>query len=152
MKINSRNKTGSPAESLYFLLIMLMFSFAAHGDELVDATADYDTNNAFARILRDELPAKIVFESEYALAFHDIKPKAKVHVLVIPKGPFTNILQFNQNASDAEKIGFLDAISKTAQVMGVDASGFRLISNTGKHGGQTVPHFHVHLMGGEHVH
>ncbi len=152
MKINSRNQAGFPTESLYFLLIMLMLSFAAHGDELVDATADYDTNNVFARILRDELPVKIVFESEYALAFHDIKPRAKVHVLVIPKGPFTNILQFNQNASDVEKIGFLDAISQTAKIMGVDASGFRLISNTGKHGGQTVPHFHVHLMGGEHVH
>ena len=83
------------------------------------------------------------------MAFHDISPQAAVHVLIIPKGSFTNILQFNASASDAEKLGFLDALSKTARVMGVDASGFKLVSNTGHEGGQTVAHFHVHLMAGE---
>ena len=142
---------GSPVAVLFSILIMLLLSFVAHGEELVDATADYDTNNAFARILRGDLPADIVFESEYALAFHDIRPRARVHVLVIPKGQYTNILQFNQNASSDEKLGLLDAISQTARIMGVDESGFRLVSNTGQDGGQTVPHLHVHLMGGEHV-
>lgn len=146
-----RIPTGSPIANLSSLLIMLLFSIAAHGEELVDATADYDASNVFSRILRGELPADIVFESEYALAFHDIHPKAKVHVLIIPKGAYTNVLQFNANASDAEKLGLLDAISQTARIMGVDESGFRLVSNTGQDGGQTVPHFHVHLMGGEHV-
>lgn len=79
-------------------------------------------------------------------------PKAKVHVLIIPKGQYTNVLQFNKNASDEEKLGLLDAIDKTAKIMGVDESGFKLVSNTGHDGGQTVPHFHVHLLGGEHVH
>lgn len=130
---------------------MLMLSFSTYGEELVDATADYDTNNVFARILRGELPAEIVFESEYALSFHDISPRAKVHVLIIPKGRFTNIMRFNANASSDEKLGLLDAIAKTAEIMGVDESGFRLVSNTGRDAGQTVPHFHVHLMGGEHV-
>ena len=147
-----RIPTGFPIAILSSLVIVLMFSFSAQGEELVDATADYDTNNVFARILRGELPADVVYESEYALAFHDISPRAKVHVLVIPKGPYTNILQFNQKASDAEKLGFLDALSKTARVMGVDASGFKLVSNTGRDGGQTVAHFHVHLMAGEIVH
>ncbi len=146
-----RNPTGIPIQTLYCLLIGLMLSLSTYGEELVDATADYDPNNAFARILRGELPADIVYESEYALAFHDISPRSKVHVLIIPKGPFTNILQFNQNASDEEKLGLLDAISQTAKIMGVDESGFRLVSNTGRDGGQTVPHLHVHLMGGEHV-
>ena len=145
-----RIPTGSPVAILLSLIVMLL-SVAAHGEELVDASADYDTNNVFARILRGELPADIVFESEYALAFHDIRPKARVHVLVIPKGPYTNILQFNQNASSEEKLGLLDAISQTARIMGVDESGFRLVSNTGRDGGQTVPHLHFHLIGGEHL-
>ena len=145
-----RIPTGSPVAILLSLIVMLL-SVAAHGEELVDASADYDTNNVFARILRGELPADIVFESEYALAFHDIRPKARVHVLVIPKGPYTNILQFNQNASSEEKLGLLDAISQTARIMGVDESGFRLVSNTGHDGGQTVPHLHFHLIGGEHL-
>ena len=143
--------TGSPVAILFSLFIMLLLSCLAHGEELVDASADYDTNNVFARILRGELPADIVFESEYALAFHDIRPKARVHVLVIPKGPYTNILQFNQIASSEEKLGLLDAISQTARIMGVDESGFRLVSNTGHDGGQTVPHLHFHLIGGEHL-
>jgi diadenosine tetraphosphate (Ap4A) HIT family hydrolase len=143
--------TGSPVAILFSLLIMLLLSCLAHAEERVDAAADYDTNNVFARILRGELPADIVFESEYALAFHDISPKARVHVLVIPKGPYTNILQFNQNASSEEKLGLLDAISQTARIMGVDESGFRLVSNTGRDGGQTVPHLHFHLIGGEHL-
>jgi len=71
--------TGSPAAILSSLLIMLLLSFVAHGEELVDATADYDTNNVFAQILRGELPADIVFESDYALTFHDIRPRFKVH-------------------------------------------------------------------------
>ena len=146
-----RIPTGSSIATLFSLITMLLLSFAAHGEELVDATADYDTNNVFAQILRGDLPADIVFESEYALAFHDIKPRARVHVLVIPKGQYTNILQFNQNASSDEKLGLLDAISQTAGIMGVEESGFRLVSNTGHDGGQTVPHLHVHLMGGEHV-
>jgi len=151
MKIDSHDSKGHAVVILFCLLALLMLSFPTHGEELVDATATYDTNNVFARILRGELPAEIVYESKFALAFHDIRPRAKVHVLVIPKGPYTNILQFNQNASDQERLGLMDAIARTAEIMGVDESGFRLISNTGQDGGQTVPHLHVHLLGGEHV-
>ena len=133
------------------LFCLISLSFPANSEEPVHATADYDPDNVFARIIRGELPADIVYESEYALAFHDIRPMVKVHVLVIPKGPYTNIMTFNANASDAEKLGFLDAISQTATVMGVDESGFRLVSNTGRHGHQTVPHLHVHVLGGEPV-
>ena len=132
--------------------ILMTFSLSGTGEERVDAMAEYDPENVFARILRGELPADIVYESEHALAFHDIRPRAKVHVLVIPKGPYTNILTFNDKATAEEKLGLLDAISQTARVMGVDESGFRLVSNTGQHGGQTVPHLHVHLLGGEPVH
>jgi diadenosine tetraphosphate (Ap4A) HIT family hydrolase len=125
---------------------------SARAEQLVDAAADYDPHNIFARILRGEAPARIVFENEHALAFHDIAPKNKVHVLVIPKGPYTNFMRFEADATDAEKLGLLDAISQTAIIMGVNESGFRLVSNTGQHGGQTVPHLHFHLRGGEPLH
>jgi diadenosine tetraphosphate (Ap4A) HIT family hydrolase len=72
--------------------------------------------------------------------------------LIIPKGPYTNILRFNTDASKAEKLGFLNAISQTARIMGVDESGFRFVSNTGQDGKQTVPHLHFHLLAGEPVH
>lgn len=149
MKTELRKSTGLPTACLFCVLAIIALSFPAHAEELVDATADYDSNNVFARILRGDLPADIVFESDYALAFHDINPQAKVHVLIIPKGQFTNITRFNADASDVEKLGFLDAISQTARIMKVDESGFKLLSNTGQHAGQTVPHFHFHLLGGE---
>ena len=121
-------------------------------ETLVDATAAYDPANPFARILRGELPADVVFENEHALAFNDIRPTAKVHVLVIPKGAYTNILHFNAAASPAEKLALLDAISQTARIMRIDETGFRLATNTGSDGGQSVPHLHFHLLGGEPVH
>ncbi len=123
----------------------------ARGDAPVDARAAYDPTNAFAQILRGELPADVVFENDHALTFHDIRPQATVHVVVIPKGPYSNINRFNANASSAEKLGFLEAISRTAKIMGVEESGFRLINNTGLDSGQTVAHMHFHLLGGEYV-
>jgi len=126
-------------------------ALCAESERLVDATADYDPNNIFARILRGEAPANIVFENEHALAFHDIAPRNPVHILVIPKGPYTNFMRFEADATDAEKLGFLNAISRSAILMGVNDSGFRLVCNTGHDGGQTVPHMHFHLRGGEPV-
>ena len=151
MKITVRNSAGFSTTIICGLLMLLSLSFPVRSEDLVDATADYDPDNVFARIIRGELPADIVYENEYALAFHDISPKVKVHILVIPRGPYTNIMTFNANASDAEKLGFLDAISQTAMIMGVAKSGFRLISNTGEHGHQTVAHLHFHILGGEAV-
>jgi histidine triad (HIT) family protein len=140
--------------TLFVLLAFLLATFnclAASEEAPVDSNADYDPNNIFAHILQGDLPADVVFENEYAMAFHDIRPKARVHVLVIPKGPYANINRFNEHASDEERLGFLDALSRTAEILGVDASGFRLIANTGPDGGQTVAHMHFHLLGGEYV-
>jgi len=111
----------------------------------------YDDNNVFAKILRGEIPAKKVHEDEFALAFHDIGAKAPVHVLVIPKGKYTSIVDFGAKASEAEIAGFYRAVSKVANDLGIANDGFRSIANTGLNGGQEVPHFHIHLLGGKKI-
>ncbi len=108
----------------------------------------YDPQNIFARILRGEIPCRRVFEDAHALAFHDIEPRAPVHVLVIPKGPYVSFADFSANAPDREIAGFFRAVGQVATQFGLDAPGYRLLSNMGADGGQDVPHFHVHLFGG----
>lgn len=109
----------------------------------------YDDNNIFAKILRGEIPAKKVHEDDFAMAFHDIGAKAPVHVLVIPKGKYISIADFGANASEAEIAGFYRAVAKVANDLGLKEAGFRAIANTGANGGQEVPHFHIHLLGGK---
>lgn len=151
MKTTNRYPTALLTILFFCLTMILLSAFPAQAHDFVDAKAEYDPQNIFAKILRGEAPAEIVFENEYAVAFHDIAPRNKVHVLIIPRGPYTNFMRFNADASDEEKLGLLDAISQTALIMGVNETGFRLLSNTGEDGKQTVPHLHVHLRGGEPV-
>lgn len=108
----------------------------------------YDPNNIFARILRGEIPCKTVHETEHSLAFHDIRPQAPVHVLVIPKGAYVSWDDFSAKASEAEIAGFVRAVGEVARLVGVDASGYRLFANHGEDSHQEVPHLHVHIMGG----
>lgn len=108
----------------------------------------YDPGNVFAKILRGEIPAKKLYEDEFALAFPDINPKAPIHVLVIPKGPYVSFADFSASATDAEIAGFFRAVGKVAKDHGLTDKGFRILANTGADGGQEVPHFHVHLFGG----
>ena len=115
----------------------------------IDATQPYDPNNIFAKILRGEIPSKRVYEDEHALAFHDINPQAPHHVLVIPKGPYVSWDDFAAKGSDAEIAGFVRAVGAVAREMGLVAPGYRLLANVGVHGGQEVPHLHVHLFGGQ---
>ncbi|MCE2564833.1 histidine triad nucleotide-binding protein [Komagataeibacter sp. FNDCF1] len=114
----------------------------------VSGIGPYDPQNIFARILRGEVPCKKVYEDTYALAFHDIAPRAPVHVLVIPKGAYVSFADFSAKASEAEITGFIRAVGTVARDLGLEAPGYRLVSNTGAEGGQEVPHFHVHLFGG----
>lgn len=108
----------------------------------------YDSNNVFAKILRGEIPCGKVYEDDYVLAFNDINPQAPVHILVIPKGAYISISDFGARATAQEVAGFFTAVSKIAEDKGLTESGFRTIANTGLNGGQEVPHFHVHLLGG----
>lgn len=109
----------------------------------------YDTNNVFARILRGEIPCKKVYEDEHVLAFHDINPQTAVHVLVIPKGAYTDIDDFAARASDAELAGFVRGVGKTARALGLEKDGYRALTNCGRNAHQEVPHLHIHLFGGQ---
>lgn len=111
-------------------------------------TYDYDDQNIFAKILRGEIPNTTVFENDHALAFHDINPGAAVHVLVIPKGAYVSIDDFAANAAPGEQVGFFAAVAAVCDASDVGA-GFRAIANTRTHGVQDVPHFHMHIIGGQ---
>lgn len=109
----------------------------------------YDSSNIFARILRGEIPAKTVYEDAYALAFHDINPQAKLHVLVIPKSAYVSMADFSARASDAEIAGLIRAVGKVAEMLGVNESGYRILANHGPDSHQEVPHLHIHIFGGQ---
>jgi diadenosine tetraphosphate (Ap4A) HIT family hydrolase len=111
----------------------------------------YDANNIFARILRGEIPCNKVYEDNFALAFRDISPKAPTHILVIPKGAYVDIVDFGANAKAGEIEGFYRAVAKISAEQNLVQNGFRSIANTGLHGGQEVPHFHLHLLGGKSI-
>ncbi|WP_297372435.1 histidine triad nucleotide-binding protein [Acidocella sp.] len=109
----------------------------------------YDDNNVFAKILRGEIPAKPIYEDEFALAFNDIRPQAPIHVLVIPKGKYVAVDDFGAQASAEEIAGFWRAVSRVAELVGATGDGFRLICNSGPNSLQEVPHFHAHILGGK---
>ena len=114
----------------------------------IDPKLPYDDSNIFARILRGELPCKKVYEDEWAIAFHDIRPQAPVHVLVIPKGRYVGWDDFTATAPDAEIAGFTRAIGEVTRQLGLADPGYRLMVNMGRDGHQEVPHLHVHIFGG----
>ena len=114
----------------------------------VSGQGAYDENNIFARILRNEIPSKRIYEDEWAIAFHDINPQAPVHVLVIPRGKWLSMSDFTANAADAEIAGFFRAVGRVAKQLQLEEPGFRILSNMGPHSGQEVPHLHVHIFGG----
>src|SRR5215470_11489201 len=89
----------------------------------------YDANNIFARILRGEIPCAKIYEDEHVLAFKDIRPQAKVHALVIPKGQYVSAQDFGEKASEKEIAAVQRAISKIARELGVADTGYRLIAN-----------------------
>ena len=114
----------------------------------IDATQPYDDQNIFAKILRGEIPCSKVYEDEHALAFRDINPQAPQHILVIPKGAYVSWDDFSARAPDAEIAGFVRAVGAVARDAGMVADGYRLLANIGAHGGQEVPHLHVHVFAG----
>ena len=113
----------------------------------------YDKNNIFAKILREEIPCKKVYENEYVLSFYDINPQKKIHVLVIPKGEYVDLEDFINKASDKEIVEFNKAITYIVKMLKISnqEGGYRVLSNAGKDAGQEVPHLHYHIFGGEKI-
>ena len=114
----------------------------------------YDKNNIFAKILRKEIPCKKIFENNYVLSFYDVNPQKKIHALIIPKGEYIDLDDFNNRASDQEIVALSKAITEVSKILGISiemGKGYRALTNLSEHGGQEVPHLHFHLFGGEKV-
>ena len=104
-------------------------------------------DNLFAKIIRKEIPSKIVFEDDRVLAFRDIDPKAPTHILLVPKKDIPRVAGATKD--DEALIGHLVVTAaEIARKEGIDATGYRLVINNGKHAGESVPHLHLHLLGG----
>jgi len=101
----------------------------------------------FEKIIAREIPADIVHETDSLLAFRDISPQAPTHILVIPKKPIPRIAEATDE--DEPLLGqLLSAARFVARQEGLDQTGFRIVINNGKDGGESVPHLHVHVLGG----
>ena len=107
-------------------------------------------NCLFCQIIQGTIPADIVAQTEYVLAFRDINPQAPVHVLIIPKEHIASCSDLNE-----ENIHYLSEMAFLAQAVALEEKitqdGFRWVINTGKNGGQTVDHIHLHLKGGRNM-
>ncbi len=113
----------------------------------ITAHALNSSRTPFQKIIAREIPARVVYEDDLVLAFHDIRPQAPVHILVIPKKPVARVA--DANPEDQALLGHL--LLKAAQIAadaGLRQTGYRLVINNGSEGGQTVWHLHVHIIGG----
>ena len=110
---------------------------------------NYDKNNIFFKIINNELPCDKVLETEHCLAFKDIYPRAKIHILLIPKKPYINLNDFIFAGTQDEKIDIFDSIEKIIDLNNLKNSGYRLLTNVGDDGHQEVQHLHFHILGGQ---
>lgn len=104
----------------------------------------------FEKIVAREIPAQIVYEDDLVLAFRDIHPQAPTHALIVPKKPIPRVAE--AKAEDQQLLGYL--LLKAAEVagkLGLAQGGYRLVINNGADGGETVPHLHIHILGGRYM-
>ena len=110
----------------------------------------YDPTNVFARILRGEIPAKVLHDDEHCMAFHDVTPQAPTHFLVIPKREIATLS--DATPEDASLLGhLLVTAANVAKQLGVEEDGSRIVINNGAGAGQTVFHLHVHVLAGRNL-
>ncbi len=109
----------------------------------------YNKENIFYKIINNQAPSTKIFENDNAIVIKNLYPKARFHLLVLPKGEYESYTQFGLNASQKEKLDLMDAINFVIKEYKLNDSGYRLVVNTGDFGGQSVPHFHIHILGGE---
>ena len=118
---------------------------------MIKGISMYDKNNIFQKILNTDIPAEVIHEDDKTLAFKDVNPAAPFHVLLIPKSENISFADFTSE-QDSEFIShFFKTAHKIATEHGLDKSGYRLITNHGKDAMQTVPHFHLHILGGKNL-
>lgn len=98
----------------------------------------------FCKIIAGDIPSSKVYEDEKVFAFRDINPQAPVHVLVVPKKHMKNVLECDGETAEA----LVNGVREVVKLEGLEKDGFRIISNCGKHGCQSVDHLHVHVLGG----
>jgi histidine triad (HIT) family protein len=104
----------------------------------------------FEKIIAREIPARFIFEDEEIVAFHDVNPQAPVHFLVVPRKVIPRIDQ--AAPEDQAFLGRLLLVARDlAKELGLNEAGFRIVINNGRNGGETVPHLHVHVLGGRHM-
>ena len=115
----------------------------------IDHLKPYDDQNVLARVVRGELPSKIVFENDHAVVIHDINPLAAIHLLALPRGAYVSWDDFSARASEAEIVGLTRAIGEAARIVEASTQGYRVLTNIGKRGGQEIGHLHVHIFGGQ---
>lgn len=108
----------------------------------------YDKNNIFAKIIREEVPCKKIYEDEAMLCFENIRKEADVHWLMVPKGEYVCFDDFMSKADSGVVLKFFQAIRQIAHDHGLDKRGYKLVTNNGASVGQSVFHFHVHLLSG----
>jgi len=108
--------------------------------------SNYDKNNIFAKIIKGQIPSTKIYEDDRILAFEDISKAAPVHILVIPKGEYISFSDFTLKAGANEVNNFFKKIAQIASDQNLD-DGYRLITNNGHNAGQTVFHFHFHILG-----
>lgn len=104
----------------------------------------------FCKIIKGEIPSQKVYEDDEVFAFKDINPEAPFHILIIPKCHIRNINEINHENSHIIAHIF-EVINKITVEQGIDKNGYRVVSNCGEHGGQTVDHLHFHLLGGRNL-
>jgi len=106
----------------------------------------YDKDNIFAKIINGEIPAEKLYEDKWIIAIKDINPAAPVHILVLPKGVYRDFSDFTMNASQDEIAHYFKTVADIAKNNGADE--YRIVSNNGESSGQSVFHFHTHILSG----
>jgi len=113
----------------------------------IDSTLPLMSKTLFEKIIAREIPSRIIYEDELVLAFHDVNPQSPVHALIVPKKPIPRVAQ--AEPVDQTLLGHL--LLKAAEValkLGLRDTGYRLVINNGRDGGESVPHLHCHILGG----
>ena len=114
----------------------------------MDTKKDFVADCLFCRIAAGEIPSKIVYQDENVLAFHDIQPQAKYHVLIIPRRHIASSMNDFGPEDDQTLLKIMATARNLARELGIDQSGYRVVVNTGPDAGQSVFHIHFHLLGG----